>query len=209
MSGALVATVGMSNTLLEFQSFADRSKDVTDAVFAPTACWGCVVAAWDTDSGRGWRRANNWLRSHGYSPEDVDVVWLKVTRLKDEAVRADDLERILMVLKVQWPNVRQVFVSDRIYTGYLGPGVEPSGGWEAGPAVRAFVLNHQGETKPWIGWGPYLWANGEAVRADGLAWLRSDYQDDMLHPSEAGAVKVADLLIEFFSTAPEATWFPR
>jgi hypothetical protein len=199
----------MSNALLEFEALKDMAPGSTDAVVAPTACWGCTVAAWDIPSGRGWTKANNWLASHGYTPEDVDVVWIKAARRTDQSVTTEDLEQILVVLREMWPNTRQVFVSDRIYAGYQSAGAEPAGGWRAGPEVREFVLRHLGETEPWIGWGPYLWANGEHARSDGVSWPRSDYQEDMVHVNEAGADKVADQLIEFFTTTPEAVWFRR
>lgn len=208
-NGAVLASVGMSNTLLEFEAFVQLVSGSTDAILAPTACIGCVVSAWTNTSGPGWRKANEWLTEHGYAPEDVDAVWLKVTRQKEEAVTADDLERILAALKIVWPNTRQVFVSDRIYAGYQGVNVEPTGGWNAGPAVREFVLRHLGETEPWIGWGPYLWANGMEPRSDGMAWLPSDYAPDMVHPNAAGTAKVAGLLSDYFTTRPEAAWFER
>ena len=126
LSGAVLAAIGMSNTSLEFGAFKKLASGSTDAVVATTACWACTVAVWDTPSGRGWTKANNWLASHGYAPEDVDVVWLKATRQKDQSVTADDLERILVVLRAKWPNTRQVFVSDRIYVGYLSAGAEPA-----------------------------------------------------------------------------------
>jgi hypothetical protein len=53
---------------------------------------------------------------------------------------------------------------------------------------------------PWLGWGPYLWTNGERGRKDGLTWTCTDVGPDGTHPSPSGRTKVADLLWTFFST---------
>jgi hypothetical protein len=64
---------------------------------------------------------------------------------------------------------------------------------------------------PWIGWGPYLWTDGEKGRADGLTWsCPADVRDDGTHPSPAGSAKVARMLLRFFKTDPTAkSWFAR
>jgi hypothetical protein len=58
-------------------------------------------------------------------------------------------------------------------------------------------------------WGPYLWADGTTARKeDGLTWVRSDLVEDGVHPSDSGRRKVADLLLEFYTTDPLAKgWF--
>ena len=69
-------------------------------------------------------------------------------------------------------------------------------------------LNYASGTTPWVSWGPYLWANGAAPRSDGLAWPRSDFEPDGLHPSTAGETKVGGSLLTFFLTVPTARcWF--
>jgi hypothetical protein len=61
---------------------------------------------------------------------------------------------------------------------------------------------------PWLGWGPYLWADGTSPRSDGLRWVCDDLYSDGLHPSEQGARKAGEELLEFFSTDPSARiWF--
>ncbi len=61
---------------------------------------------------------------------------------------------------------------------------------------------------PWIGWGPYLWADGVNPRSDGHFWLRTDYGKQDVHLSPSGVEKAASLLLTFFKTSPQARcWF--
>ena len=63
---------------------------------------------------------------------------------------------------------------------------------------------------PWLSWGPYLWANGTANRADGLIYEESDFSDDGTHPSEAGRKKVAEQLLQFFKNDTTCKpWFVK
>ncbi|MGH7565381.1 MAG: hypothetical protein ACREK2_00980 [Gemmatimonadota bacterium] len=211
-SGAVVAAIGMSNTRIEFDDFATRAR--TDARLVDAACARCAARAWD--GGRvdpAWDLAASALASAGVQGRDIDVVWVKMAIEPHLAVTTASLEAILAQIKIRWPNVRQVFVSDRIYAGYIErlprghTSGEPQGGWAAGPAVRQFVLNHLGETDPFVDWGPYLWANGSTPRRDGLAWNRADFRPDGVHPNAQGAAKVGNRLVQFFATSPATEWY--
>ena len=128
---------------------------------------------------------------------------------------------ILRRLKVQYPRLQQVFISSRIYSpgpNTLSP--EPYA-HESGFAVkwaidsqvkqmrgalpdpRAGDLNYN-STAPWIGWGPYLWANGATANPEGLAWMPGDVSSDNVHPTSQGVEKVAARLVAHFSQQP---WF--
>ncbi|CAN5780184.1 hypothetical protein BH20GEM1_BH20GEM1_17270 [soil metagenome] len=74
-------------------------------------------------------------------------------------------------------------------------------------AAREFILSHLGEGDPWIGWGPYLWANGSEPRSDGLVWLREDYREDGLHLSAQGLSKAAGMLDAWFKVSPLTGWY--
>src|SRR5207253_6094655 len=82
---------------------------------------------------------------------------------------------------------------------------------DSGFSVKWLVeerINGSVAAHPWLGWGPYLWADGLVARSDGLQWLCSDFVDDGTHPSTSGRQKVANMLLAFFKTDSTATpWF--
>lgn len=76
------------------------------------------------------------------------------------------------------------------------------------------ALNHDPNAgpvmAPWLAWGPYLWADGLVPRAsDGLTWACGDFStSDGTHPAETGRAKVAQMLLDFFTSDPTAApWF--
>lgn len=156
----------------------------------------------------------------------VQVVWLKEAE-KDprdnfprhaERLR-DDLEKILGVLGNDdyFGNVKMVFLSSRTRAWTLTRpnythNPEPQA-FESGFAVK-WVIEEQlpplTQNWPWLSWGPYLWADGDAPRQDLLTWPCSYVQqDDCVHPVSDPAVrKVSDQLLAFFKTDPVTTpWF--
>ena len=150
----------------------------------------------------------------------MQVVWVKLANLSPSSslpnADADayhlitQWEDVLTVLKTRYPNLKQVFVAPRTYGGYgTTPRSPEPYAYESGFGAQQFILNHFGETSPFVDWGPYLWADGVIPRSDGLVWLREDFEDDGVHPSALGEAKVADMLQAFFQTSPATTWFPK
>lgn len=83
--------------------------------------------------------------------------------------------------------------------------------YQSGFAVKWLIrdqIRKAPGTRPWLAWGPYLWADGMEERSDGLIWECDDLADDGTHPSESGKQKVAEMLLDFLKTAPTAkSWF--
>ena len=207
-SGAVFTSLGMSLTKNIFDSW--RSTASTDVIMVNGACGGCVVSAWTSLTRVGWQNAFQQLALAGLTGDDVDVVWMSVTKQQNVAATQADLERIFAAINQAYPNVRQVFVSNRTYGGYRTTGSAEPMAWQDGVAVKQFVLNHLGETDPWVGWAGDLWANGETPRSDGLQWFRADFKDDGLHYSPIiGTPKVGALARDQFEASPFTGWYQR
>ena len=136
------------------------------------------------------------------------------------------LGQIIRAAKLRYPNLKQVFLSTRIYAGYATQGLSPepyayeygySGKW----LIEAQVVQERnGTVDPvagnmsytsgaavWTAWGTYLWANGTIANSNGTTWLASDFQSDGTHPDAQGATKVVNLLMGFYTTSPYTPWF--
>jgi lysophospholipase L1-like esterase len=128
----------------------------------------------------------------------------------------------LQKLRTRYPNVRLVYLSNRIYAGYATTPLNPEPyAYEYAYGIRGLILDQiggnpelnydpeKGEVKaPLLLWGPDLWANGTTARTDGLVWEKGDLGPDGTHPSMPGRVKVAKLLLGFLRSDPTARiWF--
>jgi hypothetical protein len=61
---------------------------------------------------------------------------------------------------------------------------------------------------PWLGWGPYIWADGLAPAPGGLTWTCADFNADGTHPATSGREKVAERLLDFMLHSPwTKQWF--
>ncbi|HBI45372.1 MAG TPA: hypothetical protein DDY78_21345 [Planctomycetales bacterium] len=234
----VLLSVGMSNTTQEFQVFkrlADADKDKNAKLVIVDGAQGGMTAARivdPDDKGAGakfWKTADERLKQAGVSAAQVQVVWVKEADAgptdkfpKHAETLQAELSQIARLLHKRFPNVKLVYFSSRIYAGYATTKLNPEPyAYESGFAVKWLIeqqlkgdkaLNYdadKGEFKaPWLGWGPYLWANGAAKRADGLVYDRDDLGGDGTHPSPSGARKVAKQLLEFFKKDSTAKpWF--
>jgi hypothetical protein len=132
----------------------------------------------------------------------------------------------------RYRNLKQVFLSTRIYAGYATVPLNPEPyayeyGFSAKWLIQAQVnqnrngtvdpvagdMSYTSGTAAWTAWGPYLWAYGTAARSDGLIWCNGqsgspcngedDYQSDGTHPgSSAGVPKVVNQMMVFFGGSP-------
>jgi hypothetical protein len=174
----------------------------------------------------------------GLTEAQVQAAWVKVANpgptqsLPSASADAYTLEtqmgNIVRALKTRYPNLALVYFSSRIYAGYAQTPLNPEPyAYESGFAVKwivgaqiaqqdaggAVVDPRAGDLglaggAPWIGWGPYLWADGPTPRSDGLVWLPGDLSSDGTHPSSAGQQKVGAMLLSFFKADPTSrSWF--
>ena len=168
-------------------------------------------------------------------PDQVQVIWLKTAEgipddgtpdpvFPDHAVALrDDIANIARIAKFRFPNAALLYVSSRTYAGYsdIRLSFEPNA-YEGGFATKWVIgqqingvgnLNHSSSgpdpvVAPWMTWGPYLWAEGTNARSDQLTWEHDEFEDDGVHPLQAGEKKVAAQLHEFFKTnGTSKTWY--
>lgn len=225
-------SIGMSNARMEFDRFQRVAGGVkSEAVVLVNGAQPAKLASnWAEPDPNDdpWVVLMEAIERADLTPEQIQVVWLKDTNAMPrpgrddfpvyaEALR-DDFAQMVKRVEALLPNVRTLYFSSRIYAGYslipLSP--EPFA-YEDGFAVRWLILDQiEGggvtevtyENAPVLLWGPYLWADGGMPRSDGLAWLCEDLLSDGVHPESSGRQKVAEMLLDFFSTDPlTSTWF--
>jgi hypothetical protein len=196
------------------------------------------AAYWDSPDDEDYDRVrDNVLAPAGLTERQVAAAWVKVANpgpdvsLPDANADAYHLVQqmgdIARALKIRYPNLRQIYLSSRIYAGYAASSLNPEPyAYESAFAVKWLIeaqidqmqgggidplagdLNYLDGTAPWLAWGPYLWADGLNPRSDGLIWEQADFGSDGTHPSDAGREKVADQLLDFFLSDPHAQpWF--
>lgn len=181
---------------------------------------------------RVWTTMETRLKDAGVTPRQVQVLWIKQAlvgqgRFGEFPAHARKLEKdlatFLNIARERFPNLRIAYLSSRIYAGYATTQLNPEPyAYEGAFSVRWLIQAQiKGDPKlnfdpdkgavqaPLLLWGPYLWADGNKPRKDGLVWKRQDLvARDGTHPSIDGRKKVADLLLAFLKTDPLArTWF--
>jgi hypothetical protein len=238
----VLMSIGMSNTTGEFSRFkqvADADPDKSPKLLiVDGAQGGKDAAAWanvgnDITNGT-WEEADRRIKSAGASPRQVQIIWIKQAlagpaRLGDFPSHAQalqkDVETILTVAKVRYPNLRLAYLSSRIYAGYAVTMLNPEPYAYEGAFSMRWAIEDQmkgeaklncdpakGEVKaPVVLWGPYLWADGVKGReSDDLIWKHEDLGGDGTHPSPSGKEKVTQQLLKFFKTDPTAKgWFAK
>lgn len=250
----VLLSIGMSNTTQEFcsqgggtpcdswtfmgKAGADASVNKTTLVIANGAKGSQTASTWDSPTDSNYDRVRDLvLAPKGLSEAQVQILWIKAANanptlsLPDVNADAYQLESslgsILRAAKVRYPNLKQAFLSSRIYAGYATTTLNPEPyAYESGFSVKWAIeaqirqiangtidpqtgnLNYNGGVAPWIAWGPYLWADGTTARSDGLSWVSSNFESDGTHPSSSGENKVGTLLLNFFKTSPHTScWF--
>ena len=249
----VMVSLGMSNTTQEFcskqgespcdswtfmgQALADPEVNTSSLVIVNGAKGGQSAKDWvDPDDGNYDRIVSDHLSPQGLSENQVQIAWVKVANPQplsalpnsdaDAYLLESQIGEIVRALRVRYPNLKQVFLSSRIYAGYAQTTLNPEPyAYESGFAVRFSIeaqvdqmdglgiddtagdMNYNGAAA-WVAWGAYFWADGLNPRSDGLIWEVQDLEGDGTHPSMFGEEKVGTLLLDFFKSSPHTTcWF--
>lgn len=233
-SGRIVLlSIGMSNATQEFSAFktiADRDAGRNPFLTIVDGAQGGQTAAVIRDSTKNfWTVIDQRLAQAGVGRAQVQTVWLKEADAQPRdafpvhaQTLTSELGDIVRILKSRYPNLLFVFFSSRIYAGYAASTLNPEPyAYESGFSIKWLIeLQIQGDSRlrctgndapaPWLGWGPYLWSDGERGRADSLKWFCTEFQSDGTHPSNTGRQKVAGLLLQFMKSDSLASpWFLR
>ena len=217
-----VVGVGMSNAMTEFGAFARAASQDPERnpslvfVEGPGGGWDAVRIS--RPGSRYWRDLDARVRKARLLKGQVQVVWLKQAIAGEDRQFPQDaralqghLRTIVRLLSTRFPNLRLIYLSSRTYGGYAITHLNPEPfAYESGFAAKWLVQEGiQGRLgRVWVGWGPYLWTDGQAGRRDGLTWACDDVLEDGTHPSPNGVRKVSRLLMEFFTTdATAKPWF--
>jgi hypothetical protein len=227
-------SVGMSNTTQEFSYFkpiadADPRKN-PNLVIVDGAQGGKDAKTWSDPANAVWSVVDDRLTAAGVGPKQVQVVWLKQALIQpnkpfpaDAAELQGYLKTIAQNIKARYMNTRIVYFSSRIYAGYASTTLNPEPyAYQSGFAVKWLITDQingnpdlnfdpaKGTVKsPWLGWGPYLWADGLNPRSDGLIYRCSDFNtNDGTHPDTAARQKVSNMLLRFLKNDKTAApWF--
>jgi hypothetical protein len=228
----VLVSIGMSNTRTEFSKFmelanADPAK-VNEVVFVNGAQISQTAEEWVDPEDESWSKLAATISAAGLAASQVQAVWMKLTRTAPQPDLdaypvfvnqfRNDMATIAQQVKQRYPNVRVIYLSSRIYAGYSLGALSPEPfAYEGGFSNRLVIedqINGGGvsgatyENSPVLLWGPYLWADGTTPNTLGLQWDCGDFKDDGVHPSEIGALKVAQSLLNFMKTDfLAAQWF--
>lgn len=222
----ILLSLGMSNTKQEFDKFMELAQGQTsEAVVLENGSRAGYDAAEIADPGSDyWTLIDSHLASRDLSRLQVQAIWVKQAiageddPFPQDALRLKSyLRTIVLIAKNRYPNAEVIYFSSRAYGGYADASSVSPEPWayQGGFAVKWLIESQINESDPalsyanapWLVWGPYLWADGLNPRSDGLIWKCSDFEDDGIHPSPAGELKVATRLMNFFMNDPTTVWF--
>jgi hypothetical protein len=219
-------SIGMSNTTQEFSAFIAMSPSPNRRLtLVDGAQGGQTAARWADPSCACWEELDARISGAGLTNAQVVAAWIKLANAQPQGTwptatikLQSDIEATVRLLSARFPKLQLAYLSSRIYAGYATTPLNPEPyAYQSAFAVRGVIesqlnghLPFAGPSRvaPWLAWGPYLWADGMRARSDGLRWTCSDFESDGTHPSATGRQKVAQKLLEFFSSDPTTQeWF--
>ena len=230
----VLISMSMSNATQVFSVFkpiADADPQKSPLLTVVDCAQGSqTMAGWARPKGEAWQTANDRLTKAGVSPQQVQIVWIKLANggplgeldRHGKKLHSDTVS-VLHNAKARFPNLRIAYLGSRIYGGWAFTQLNPEPYAYEGAFVVRWLIQDQikgnadlnfdatrGTVKaPLLLWGPYLWADGTTPRkSDGLIWAHADMGGDGTHPSNSGRKKAAELLLNFFKTDSNAKkWF--
>lgn len=218
---AIVAVFGYSNTRDTFRGYERLVEP--DFLYVSAAANSMDIERWATRPDAVPEALQRMEDSLGLPQSEitdrVEVVFFQVALAGTSEPRVDEARKLLRdaidAISVPFPNLKQVYLLGREYGGWsekvaadgTSRNGEP-GNWSISIAIDRVVNDNHGRGDGlWIGHGPYLWANGDTPRADGLTWPRSDFRDDGIHMLPPGIEKAALLIHAHFLNDPTAPWY--
>jgi hypothetical protein len=139
VSGRIVLlSVGMSNTTQEYQRFMQiagpdpQRNQAVVLVDGAQGGWSADRLADPTQNETFWSTVQNLLAGAGVTAAQVQAVWLKEADRQPDLPFPDDalklqgeIETIIRDIRTRFPNVRQLYLSARIYGGYASTNLNP------------------------------------------------------------------------------------
>jgi hypothetical protein len=182
----------LTNPKFKFVNLCQPSQDINN--------WLTSADVWATVTSR--------LNTAGVLNSEVQVVWLQGDILNDLTatfpsspleVKAGLLS-LINKLKVNFPKLKQVFLSARPYSGFTEDVKhdEPKGyfnGWACKWLVTD-QINGLISATPWICDSIYMWTDGENARTDGFSITQANYNGDGIHLSSSGKTKFGNYLFD-------------
>lgn len=191
----IVRQAELTNPQFKFVNLAQPAKDIDD--------W-LTQDMWDVADAR--------MLAAGLKNKHVQIVWLQEDALSITdttfsgriPLLKDKFLILIDTIKVHYPNVKQIFLSGRQYTGWTSDPkhTEPIGyynGWTLKELVED-QINGLYPSIPWLCDLPYFWTYGSTPRLDGFQVYQSDFNIDGVHLSGAGKIKYGDWLHQFLLT---------
>lgn len=225
----VLMSLGMSNTAgkwRRFQELLDETGGLNPKLHLVNgARGGWDIGAFLNRKTEYFAFIEDTLAALNLSKEQVQVVWLEWANALSgarepggwpgEAERFQGQLRLVVAeLLVEYPNLRQVFLSSRAYGGYATRMLNPEPyAYEYGFSIKWLIEEQiQGllplSEYPWLAWGPYIWADGAQPNSKGLNFLCADYTLDGVHPGRGGREKISLALLDFFQNSEfAAPWF--
>lgn len=224
-----------SQEMNAFINLAEASGLMNDAIELVNCCKGGVTLAKIMDiSGRyTYNYISSVLRTHGFDSSDPQVAWLKTDNLSlpvtpgnfDSYLQSvtDEYIGAISVLYRAMPGLKIIYLTSRHTTRYINtPSLDKH--MEPRAFFSQFVIKRLIELQitqadprlkwsgnnpkvPLLTWGPLFYSDGAEPNTFGHYWEKFDVKSDGLHPSEYGANKTAEYLLDFFLNNEHASKF--